>query len=310
VTPDLNLRLLRYFVAVVDEGHFGRAAAKLFITPPALTQQVRRLEREVGFELLDRSARPVVPTPAGALFLHEVRNVLDAAQRAALVVESHARRATDRFALGFVATPMGRLTRRLIETFGGQAGPDVLRLVELPLADQTEAVFTGRVDASLAWSPVADPRLRLEPAVTAARVAALAIDHRLAGRESIRVDELNADTYLALEPELVDEAWNRWWAIDPRPDGSPVRYGPRGHTFMEVVESVAVGRGVFLTSELLSDAYARRDVVFVPIEDAEPTQLLLCTRRDDTSPRTRLMREVVRSLGAQDGCPETASGHR
>jgi len=65
---DLNLRLLRYFVTVADEGHFGRAAAKLFITPPALTQQIRRLELEVGFSLLDRARHPVVPTPSGEAF--------------------------------------------------------------------------------------------------------------------------------------------------------------------------------------------------------------------------------------------------
>lgn len=98
---DLNLRLLRYFVTVADEGHFGRAAAKLFITPPALTQQIRRLEHEVGFSLLDRARHPVTPTPSGEAFLREVRAVLDAAQRAEAVARSGSRQAGGRFDLGF-----------------------------------------------------------------------------------------------------------------------------------------------------------------------------------------------------------------
>jgi DNA-binding transcriptional LysR family regulator len=66
---DLNPRLLRYIVTVADVGHFERAAAKLFITPPELTQQIRRLEHAVGFSLLDRAQHPVVPTPSGQAFL-------------------------------------------------------------------------------------------------------------------------------------------------------------------------------------------------------------------------------------------------
>ncbi|WP_300017621.1 LysR family transcriptional regulator [Pseudonocardia sp.] len=91
---DLNLHLVRYLVTVVDEGHFGRAAARLYVSGPALSKQIRTLERKVGAELLDRVAHPVVPTEAGHRFLPDARTALAAADRAVAAVEAH-RRAAD-----------------------------------------------------------------------------------------------------------------------------------------------------------------------------------------------------------------------
>jgi DNA-binding transcriptional LysR family regulator len=297
---DLNLRLLRYFVAVADEGHFGRAAAALFITPPALTQQIRRLEQEVGFTLLDRARHPVVPTPSGAAFLREARAVLEAARRAEAVARSEARQAGGRFDLGFVVTPLGRLTRALVDGFAAGAGEGVLRLVELTLADQTGAVLDGRVDAGLAWGPVVEPRLRCERALTAPRVAVLAAGHPLAGRERIAIAELNDDVHVQLAHEMVGEAWSRWWSVDPRPDGSTVRYGPVNHTLAELLEQVAGGQGVAISSALLGEAHSRPDVVLVPLVDVEPSDLVLCTRPEDHSPRLTLLRRLVHDLSQQE----------
>ena len=296
---DLNLRLLRYFVTVADEGHFGRAAARLYITPPALTQQIRRLEQEVGFSLLDRARHPVTPTPSGEAFLREVRAVLDAAQRAEAVARSESRQAGGRFDLGFVVTPLGRLTRALVDGFAAQAGTGVLQLVELTLTEQTNAVLSGRVDASLAWGPVVEPRLRVERALSAQRVVVLATSHRLSGRDEVRIAELNDEIHVQLAHEMVGERWSRWWSADPRPDGAPVRYGPVIHTIAELLEHVAAGHGVAISSALLRDAYTRHDVAFVPITDVEPSEAVLCTRPEDHSPRVELLRKLIGELAEQ-----------
>lgn len=296
---ELNLRSLRYLVTVVDEGHFGRAAARLFITPPALTQQIRKLEREVGFSLLDREHHPVLPTPEGAAFLLEARAVLDAAERAEAVARSQSRRTRSRFDLGFVVTPLGRSTRAVVDAFTERTGPDVLRLVELTLAEQTGAVLGGRVDAALAWAPVAEPRLRVEPAVTAPRVLAVPPAHPLGRRDTVRIGELSGQTCVRMAPEMLGERWSRWWAADPRPDGIPVRYGAEVHTIAEFLEEVASGRAVAITSELLMHAYLRHDVVFVPIVDVEPSEIVLCTRPEDRSPMVALLRQLVQELPDQ-----------
>lgn len=296
---DLNLRLLRYFVTVVDEGHFGRAAATLFITPPALTQQIRRLENEVGFSLLDRTRHPVVPTPSGEQFLREVRTVLDSARRAEAVARSERRQAGGHFDLGFVVTPLGRLTRELVDGFAARAGPGVLNLVELTLAEQTNAVLSGRVDASLAWGPVAEPRLRVERALAAQRVVVLAASHPLSSREQVAIAELDGETHVQLAHDMVGERWSRWWSVDPRPDGSPVRYGPVIHTIAELLEQVAGGQAVAISSALLQESYVRHDVAFVPIVDVEPSEAVLCTRPEDRSPGVQVLRCLIQELADQ-----------
>lgn len=292
-TVDLNLRQLRYLVAVVDEGHFGRAAAKLLITPPALTQQIRKLEREVGFALLDRDRHPVIPTPSGQRFLHEVRTLVDSGLRAAAIARCEARRQQHRFDLGFVVTPLGRLTRPVLDVFAAELGPEVLRLVELSFGDQTAAVLDGRVDAAFVWGPADEPRLRIERALAAPRVLAVARSHPLSRRTSVQIAEIRDEVFVQLGHDLVSEAWSRWWSVDPRPDGSPVRYGPVVHTIAEFLEEVATGRAVAITSELLGDSNARPDVCLVPIDDVAWSEVLLCTRPNDPSPMVDLLRRVV-----------------
>jgi DNA-binding transcriptional LysR family regulator len=294
---DYNVRVLRYVVSVADEGHFGRAASKLYVDPAVLTRQVRRLEQQLGFTLLDRTVHPIVPTASGAVFLAAARTILEAVERANAIADIERRRSLQSFVLGFVMTPLGKLTRRVVEAFGRRAGEDVLKLVELPVADQTAAVLDGRVDVSLAWSPLADTQLRVEPAASIARVIIVSDNHPLARRSSVCISETNRDKLIQVVPELVgDPAWLRWWAVDPRPDGVPVQYGAKARTVPEVIEEVAAGRGIAITSEIVAATYRRPDIAFVPIEDIEPARILLCTRTDDNSPWTTLMREIIRAL--------------
>lgn len=297
---DLNLRLLRSFVTVVDEGHFARAAARLFITPPALTQQIRRLEREVGLALLDRAARPVTPTPAGEAFLVEARSLLEAAERASAVALSLGRIASSRFALGYYTTPLGRHTRSVLDGFTGQVGRDSLKLVELAPSDQTEAVRTGRVDASLVIGPVLEPRLRVELATLTSRVLLVAADHRLAGRPSVRIAETSRETHVTSAPGLFSEAHSRWWLTEPRPNGvAAVRRKPV-NTLSEALEEVAIKNAVLILPQLWAESFTRADLAQIPVVDLPPSEMVLCTRPDDTSPMTALMRRLVAELAAKD----------
>ena len=295
---DLNLRQLRYFVVVVEEGHFARAAARLYVTPPALTQQIQRLEREVGFSLLDRAARPVVPTPAGETFLLEARSVLEVAERASVVAHSLARRASNRFALGFYTTPLGRHTRRVVDAFTHEAGADSLKLVELALSEQTEAVCNGRVDASLAFGPVAEPRLRVEPAIVTPRVLAVAADHRLARKASVRAADASREPHVMAQEGMVPEGYARWWLGEPRGSGATVVDRTSVSTVPEAMEEVATGHAVAIMPQLFADSHARTDLVYIPIVDLPPSEVMLCTRPDDDSPMTTLMRRLIAELAA------------
>jgi DNA-binding transcriptional LysR family regulator len=302
---DLNLHLVRYLVAVVDEGHFGRAAARLHVSGPALSKQVRALERALGAELVDRRTHPVVPTEAGHRFLAEARTALAAADRAVAAVEAHRRAAAGVLRLGFMTAAAGTHTRRVLDLVRRDAPAVSVQLVQLPWPDQATAVRAGRVDASIVRPPIVDTDgLRLELVRHEPRVVALPVGHRLAGRAAVALADLDDDLHVT--DDETDERWVRWWACDPRPSGRPVRYGPTVHTMDELLEVVASGAAVAITGSSVVDGFRHPDVVFVPLTDAEPCPISLCTRRDDPSPLVAALRRAVRAV--REGAAPLPSG--
>ncbi|MCZ2826184.1 MULTISPECIES: LysR family transcriptional regulator [unclassified Modestobacter] len=298
---DLNLHLVRQLTTVVDEGHFGRAAQRLFISAPALSQQVRKLERMLGVTLVDRSAHPVRPTPAGERFLAEAREALAAADRAVATVSAHRREQVTALRVGFIA-PWTRPPLRLVLDHLRQEVPDAaVHLVELAWPQQASAVRDGIVDASLVRPPVTDTTgLRFEPVLLEPRVVALSAAHRLADRASVHIDELDDDPHVT--DDQADPAWVHWWAADPRPSGAPVRYGPSVHTLDELLEVVAAGQAIAMTGGFVPDRYRHPEVAFVAVTGVEPCQMSLCTRAADGSPAVAALRRAA-PLAARGGIP-------
>ncbi|MCG3757710.1 LysR family transcriptional regulator [Amycolatopsis sp. Poz14] len=292
---DLNLHLVRYLVAVVDEGHFGRAADKLYVSAPALSQQIRKLERTLGAELLDRSAHPVRPTPVGRRFLDEARQALAAADRAVAAVEAHRRELAATLRVGFMSASAGPLVRNIVDTARREEPGLSIRMVELPWSQQATTVRDGEVDAALVRPPIADATgLRLDVVHHEPRVVALPVTHRLASRDAVELADLDGEIHLT--DDDADPAWVRWWACDPRPSGIPVRYGPSVRTMDEMLEAVAGGQAIVITGSFVADGYRHPHVAFVPITDAEPCPISLCTRAADTSPLVGALRNAARAL--------------
>jgi DNA-binding transcriptional LysR family regulator len=304
---DLNLHLVRYLVAVIDEGHFGRAAARLYVSGPALSKQVRALEQKLGADLVDRSAHPLVPTEAGRRFLPEARAALAAADRAVAAVEAHRRAAAGVLRLGFMTAATGTHTRRILDLVQHEVPAASVQLVQLPWPDQAESVRAGTVDASLVRPPIVDTEgLRLEVVRHETRVVALPAGHRVANRTSVRLDDLDDDVHVT--DDETDERWVRWWACDPRPSGRAVRYGPTVHTMDELLEVVASGEAIAITGGSVADSFRHPEVVFVPIVDAEPSPISLCTRADDRSPLVEALRRAVRVVQVETGLVDPVGG--
>ncbi|MDT2005054.1 LysR family transcriptional regulator [Rhodococcus opacus] len=286
---DLNLRQVSYLISVIDEGHFGRAADKLFISPPALTQQIRSLERKLGVELVDRSAHPLKPTLAGERFLREARAAVAAAERALETV----RKEQTHLRIGFMTAAIGIQTQALFDHLRQQHRQWSIEFVELAWSEQASAVRRGTVDAAVVRPPMADDRgLRFDVLYTESRVVALPATHRLAHRQSVSVNELDDDphvTDLDADPE-----WVRWWACDPRPSGKQVTYGPSVRTIGELLEVVASGQAIAITSALVPNTHRHPQVTFVPVHDVTPSPVCLCTREEDTSIKTETVRQAVR----------------
>ncbi|MFI9155250.1 LysR family transcriptional regulator [Streptomyces sp. NPDC053367] len=175
----MELRQLQYFLAVAEEGGFARAAERIGIVQSAVSQQIRRLERDLGVTLFDRSTRHVHLSAAGERLLPEARLVLDAARRTRQVAADITTGAAGLLRLGTVHGPGERLYRALAELADTHPGLQV-RLKRLPAAERVAAVREGSLDAALIRALTSAPGLRLIPLRTDLLYAALPARHPLA----------------------------------------------------------------------------------------------------------------------------------
>jgi DNA-binding transcriptional LysR family regulator len=204
----MDLRHLRYFVAVAEEGHFGRAAARLHIVQPALSMQIRALEAEMGGALFTRTSRRVELTEAGRLLVIEAQRTLAQAERAKEVVQTSLRGEIGTIRVGFVGNAV--LTGRLmtdLRAFHARYPSAIVNLHEMPPHTQSEAVLAGELDVG--YSPQGgygiDARLTADPLFTSPFVAAMATDHTLAAKKLIPLSSIENETLILLGGETSEE---------------------------------------------------------------------------------------------------------
>ena len=180
---------MRYFIAVAEELNFTRAALRLRIAQPALSQQIQRLEESLGVRLFDRGARRVALTSAGEHFLQHARGVLSAAGEAVRAARTQSA-ARPTLKLGFVGSAAYTLLPLLIRSFRMRSPGIDLACVEMTIADQLEALADGKIDAALVRPPLADPGLNMETLVDESFVLAVPDDTELAARSLASVRSL------------------------------------------------------------------------------------------------------------------------
>ena len=199
----MDFRHFRYFVAVAEELHFARAAERLGIAQPALSQQIRSLEERMGVRLFDRAHRRVELTEAGAVFLVEVRVALESAEKAVRVAQDVARGASGTIDIGFVGSIMYEPRFPVLLKDYRDARPDVrLLLHEMAPLLQIEQVAARHLDIAIVRSPL--PAVLpegLESFVLASQrlVVVLPRDHRLAEAQDLQLADLSGDSFLSFD---------------------------------------------------------------------------------------------------------------
>ncbi|MGP3971643.1 LysR family transcriptional regulator [Streptomyces sp. 6N223] len=284
---DLDLRLVRYFTVVAEHGHFGRAAEALHVTQPSLSRQVRRLEQQLGARLLDRTPQGSRLTEAGEVFLPRARALLRNAAQAAAHARAAAepRRITIGYTSGLIVTPAVRELRR--------RHPDAdVHTLHLAWSEPRAALLDHRVDVAVARLPFPTDKLHVTVLYDEPRLLLVPVDHRLAGKESVTLDDI-ADEPLPRMPSAPD--WDAFWRIDPRPDGRPAPDGPVIDAVEDKFEVVADGQAVAIVSAGLRADRLRPDVTTVPLEGVSPSHVVLATRAGE---RNRLVAAFRASDGA------------
>jgi DNA-binding transcriptional LysR family regulator len=271
---DLDLRLVRYFTVVAEHRHFGRAAAELVIAQPSLSRQVRRLEQQLGARLFDRTPQGTRLTEAGQVFLPKARALLRSAAQAAAAAKAAAQpsRITIGYTPGLIITPAVRQLRR--------QHPDAdARTLHLGWDEARPALLDHRVDAVVTRLPLATDGLHVTILYDEPRLLMVPADHRLAGKESVTLDDI-ADEPI---PKMPDPAWNAYWRIDPRPDGTPAPDGPLVSAIEDKNELVAAGQAVAIIPGGLHGVQLRPDLTTIPLTGVAPSHVVLAARAGDRS---------------------------
>jgi DNA-binding transcriptional LysR family regulator len=282
-TADLDLRLVRYFTVVAARRHFGRAAADLLIAQPSLSRQVRRLEQQLGARLFDRSPQGTRLTDAGEAFLPQARALLKAAAKAAAQTRAAAQpsRVTVGYTPGIIVTPAVRQLRH--------SHPDAdIQTLHLEWNEARVALLDHRVDAVVTRLPLSTGGLRVTILYDEPRLLLVPRDHRLAGKESVTLDDIAGEPI----PRMADPAWNAYWRIDPRPDGRPAPDGPLVAALEDKNELIAAGQAVAIVPAGVYAGQVRPDLTTVPLRDVAPSHVILATRAAD---RSRLVAAFSRS---------------
>ncbi len=190
----MELRHLRYFQAVAEERHFGRAAERLHMAQPPLSQQIRQLEQELGVQLLHRSTRRVELTDAGTAYLERVRAILAEVDDAGEEAQRVAAGLQGRLVVGCVGSATYSLLPALARTLREELpGVDVSFRGEMLVPDQVRALLAREIDLAVLRPPVDERALTLTALRTDRLIVALPDGHRLAARKRLRVSDLRGE---------------------------------------------------------------------------------------------------------------------
>ena len=294
----LDFRNLRYFVAVAEELHFSRAAQRLYIAQPALSEQIRRLERDLGVALLRRTTRKVELTPAGEEFLARARRILAEADEAVAEASRAARGESGRLRISTVLAPGLEQIPRLLRAFR-EARPEVaVELQHVSIEDHSGGLHDGAVEVAFVWLPFADEQLAFELIAEEPRLAALSSDHPLAAREELRIEQLVDEPWPYVDTDPV--ALGFWTCIESR-GGAAARRGPTVASMEGIFEAVRAGLCVATVPRWFATVQSWPGLAFRPVAELAPATLAIGWRADEASPLVQAFVETARSLFRASG---------
>jgi DNA-binding transcriptional LysR family regulator len=288
----MELRHLRYFVAVAEELHFGRAALKLSIAQPPLSQQIQRLEKELGLLLFQRTKRRVQLTHAGQVFLREAKETLAQADHAVKAAQRAGRGELGQLVVGFVDSALYAALPPILRAFRSRFPEVELVLRELNPSEQFMALQNGRLHAGFVRSVIRDETLVQRTIFPERLIAALPNDHPLAARTQIPLGELSGEGFVIFPRALGQGFYDQIMEMCRRSGFNP-RVVQEANEMQTIVSLVAAGIGVALVPWSVRNLRIK-GVVYVEIADPRAQTVMLVTwRKDDPTPVLQTFLAVV-----------------
>ena len=290
---EVEVRELRYFIAVAEELNFTRAAARLGMAQPPLSAAIGKLERKLGTRLLDRTSRKVALTAAGTVLLHHGRAALEGV---AAAVERTRRAAlpTQRLTLAVKPGMDTNLLRRILQRCAGHPQIPEIHLVFGHPGGPAEAVRYGVADVALLRAPFDQRGLDVEELLVERRVAVLTAGHHLAERSELRRADLSGEPMPRWAGRTDPAAEAHWTGTDTPASANSVTVASRPATarrpaptitdLNQLLDAVALSDAVTYLPESVAQQHPRPGLVYRPVSDLSPSRTLLAWPEDSRSP--------------------------
>jgi DNA-binding transcriptional LysR family regulator len=267
---DVHVRDLRYFLAVAQQLNFTRAAETLYVSQPALSKQIRALERQLRVTLFERGRNTVQLTRAGAELVPHAERMVASWEDAK---HSLSKASDCTLVIGMHTSPGRGLLPRVRAMLVASCPDAELELRHAPWSDRTAGLSDRGADAAFVWLPLPKPPYRWVTIAREQRLVALPNDHRLATHTSVSMTDLLDEPFLAL-PGSAGPLRDYWLALDHR-DGHPVNIQAEINDTDETYEAVTSGIGICLLAAGNAPIFDRGDVTMIPVRDLSPSELVL-----------------------------------
>lgn len=288
----MDVRHLRYFVAVADTGSFSAAARRCRIAQPSLSQQVQKLEAEIGRPLFDRLGRSIALTEAGTSLLPRARRILDEMREASIELAAGDSTGSGQLAVGAIPTIAPFLLPRAVERFAASCPRALLSISEAVTDQLIEALVAAEIDLALVSTPIEHETIELRVLGQDRFLVAVAPEHSLARRDSISLAEIGRENAV-----LLDEMHCLGQQVEElcRVMRLQLKVSCRAMQLATLLELVARGVGVALVPEMAALADREQRCRYIPVEGKVPyREIAIATRRGRS--RSYLAEQFVASV--------------
>jgi DNA-binding transcriptional LysR family regulator len=291
----MEFRHLRYFIAVAEELHFGRAAERLHIAQPPLSQQIRQLEEELGFQLFHRTKRSVQLTEAGQAFLKEARRVLKQLEQAVQVGQLTNRGEMGQLVLGFVSSAAYNVLPTILRHFRALAPAVKLTLRELTTDQQLNRLRAGRIDIGLLRPPVEEEGLAQLILLQEPLMVALPELHPLAEQAQISLKAIANEPFILFPRHLAPGLYDQIISLCQTAHFSP-NVAKEAVQMQTIVSLVAAEMGIAIVPASLQNLQ-RTGVVYRPMQEQTPkAAIALVWRHQDASPTVQRFLAIAQQV--------------